>query len=43
MARGSRGVELPGHLIGLLAVGGEAALLAARTDEEAHRVLARLV
>lgn len=35
MAR-ALGVELPGHLIGLLAAVGEAVLLTARMDEEAH-------
>jgi hypothetical protein len=39
MAR-ALGVELPGHLIGLLAAVGEAVLLAARMDEEAHPMAA---
>ena len=43
MARGRRGVELPGHPIGLLAVAGEAVSLAALMDEEAHQVAARPV
>jgi hypothetical protein len=34
------GVELPGQPIGLLAVVGEAVLLAARMDEEAHPMAA---
>jgi hypothetical protein len=42
MAR-ALGVELPGHLIGLLAAVGEAVLLAARMDEEAHPMAARPV
>jgi hypothetical protein len=43
MARVWLGVELPGHLIGLLAVVGEAVLLAARMDGEAHPMAARPV
>jgi hypothetical protein len=43
MARGRRGVELPGHPIGLLAVAGEAVSLAALMDEEALRMEARPV
>jgi hypothetical protein len=42
MARASLGVELPGRPIGLPALVpvGEAAMLAVRADEEAHRVAA---
>jgi hypothetical protein len=43
MARGLLGVELPRHPIGLLAVAGEAVLLAAPMDEEALLMAARLV
>jgi hypothetical protein len=43
MARARLAVEQPGLLIGRLAVVGEAVLLAARTDEEAHQVAARPV
>jgi len=38
MARALPGVGLPEHPIGLLALVGEAALLAVRMDEEAHQV-----
>jgi hypothetical protein len=40
---GALGVELRGHLIGLLAVEGEVVLLAARMDGEAHPMAARPV
>src|ERR1700682_1991581 len=43
MARESPAVELPGHSIVLPALAGEAELLAARRDEEAHQVAARPV
>ena len=43
MATARLGVELPGQLIGLLAVVSEAVLLAARMDEEAHPMAARPV
>ncbi len=43
MAKAWLAVELPGHPIGLLVVVGEAALLAARRDEEAHQVAGRPV
>jgi hypothetical protein len=42
MAR-ALGVALPEHLIGLLAVAGEAVLLAARMDGGAHPMAARPV
>jgi hypothetical protein len=43
MAKASLAVELPVHLIELLVVVGEAALTAARRDEEAHQVAGRPV
>ena len=43
MARASLAVELPGRPIGLLAFVGEAVLLMARMDEEAHQAAARPV
>lgn len=43
MATASEVVELPAFLLGQLELGDEAGLLAVPTDEEARRVLARLV
>jgi hypothetical protein len=43
MARAWLAVELPRHRIGLLAVAGEAVLLAVLMDEEAHPLATRPV
>jgi hypothetical protein len=42
MAMAWPAVELRGHLLGLLALAGEAVLLAERMDAEAHQAAARM-